>query len=144
MYKYYILVLFAGLLACQAKAQKPPTPALQLSYFASIPDSIDGCMGAYTYDTASLKKERYILITNLQTLAMIRVDGKIIYLHQISNSQPGKDTNRDVYKGSGYTVIVIVKDVKQTSDEVTYETGTIEVKYGAVDIVYKIHGTAGC
>jgi hypothetical protein len=77
-------------------------------------------------------------------LAMIRVDGKIISLHQVSQSLPAKGTFRDVYKGMGYTVIVILKDIKAIGDEGGYDTGTMEIKFDALDITYKIHGTGGC
>jgi hypothetical protein len=142
MYKPAFLVLLTCLLTCPGSPQQ--APRIELNYFPAIPKVIDGCAGVYTYDSTSLKKEKYILITNLQKLAMIRVGGKTISLQQVSNSQPAKLTHKDVYKGSNFTIIVILKEVRQTGDEQTYETGTIEIKYGGTDVIYKIHGESGC
>lgn len=80
----------------------------------------------------------------MQELAMIRVKGKTISLHQVSSSQPAKHAYRNVYKGEGYTVIVIVKEIKETGDEGAYLKGTVEIKVGSFDFTLKIHGTAGC
>ena len=143
MNKIYISILIACILSPDARSQQDNQP-FHLSYFKGIPKVIDGCGGTYTYDTTSLKKEKYILITNIQELAIIRVNGKEISLHRTGNSQPAKDTNRDVYSGNGYEIIVILKEVRQSSDEETYEKGTLEIRYGKDRILYKIHGTAGC
>jgi hypothetical protein len=117
--------------------------SIKLDFFTSIPSVIDGCMGAYTYDTATLKSEKYIIITNLQDLAIIKVSGNEISLKRTSNVKIG-NTFKDIYKGHGYTVVLLVKDVKQTGDEGALETGKLVITYEECTIEINIHGEAGC
>ena len=136
-------ILFIGVLSYAGRSQQTD-PSVQLSYFTNIPKVIDGCMEAYTHDTTSLKKKKYILLTNMQELAMIHVNGKTISLQKVSSTPPANHVYKDVYKGEGYTVIVIVKEIKEVGDEGSYMKGTVEIKFGSFDFTLKIHGTAGC
>jgi hypothetical protein len=143
MGKSFLFMILAVLLFYKGRSQQN-SPAVHIGFFSAIPKEIDGCVGTYTYDTTLLKKEKYILITNLQKLAMIRIDGVTVFLQQVSHSQPAEHTFRNVYKANGYTIVVIEKDIKDVGDEGSYERGTMEIKYGAIHVIYKIHGTAGC
>jgi hypothetical protein len=121
------------------------TQTLRLDYFPSLPKATDGCSGTYTYDSVPLKKERYIFVDNLQDLAFLYVIGKEIALKKIKSLVfPCGKKVRTEYQGSAYTVILIVREVKQTGDEVNSLEGTLEVKYGQASLSFKIHGEAGC
>lgn len=137
---------FGSLLWHIATAQPvAPTQTPRLDYFPSLPKAIDGCSGTYTYDSVPLKKERYIFVDDLQELAFLYVSGKEIQLKKIKSLVfPGGKKTRTVYQGSGFKVILIVREVKQTGDEVTYLEGTLEVNYGQTSLNFKIHGEAGC
>jgi hypothetical protein len=63
---------------------------LKLDYFTSIPGVIDGCNGIYTNDSISLKKKKYVFITNIQDLGIIRVNGNAISLKLISTNETKK------------------------------------------------------
>ncbi len=117
---------------------------LKLDYFTSIPGVIDGCNGIYTNDSISLKKKKYVFISNIQDLGIIRVNGNAISLKLISTTETKKNIFKTIYKGEGYTAILIVKDVKQIGDEGSYEMGTLEIIYGHSSVKFKIHGEAGC
>jgi hypothetical protein len=122
-----------------------PAPTIRLDYFPALPRAIDGCGGTYTYDSVSLKQEKFIFVDNLQEKAFIRIGGKEIALKRQSHAVlGGGKTYKDVYTGSGYTVTSIVKDIKETGDEVTYEEGTLEVRKGQFVLKLKIHGESGC
>jgi hypothetical protein len=149
MRRLIVIVTFfilGGLLWQEVAAQPvAPTQTPRLDYFPSLPKAIDGCSGTYTYDSVALKKERYIFVENLQELAFLYVSGKEIALNKIKSLVlPGGKKTRTEYQGSGYTVILIVREVKQTGDEVTYLEGTLEVKYGQTSLSFKIHGEAAC
>src|SRR5882757_11228082 len=116
MNKHLIAACTFCLLSLSGRTQSAQ-PSLKLDFFSSIPSVIDGCEGDYTYDTTSLKKKRYILITNIQELAIIKVNGKEISLKRISEDQIAKKTTRTIYKGSGYTVILTTREGKQVGDE---------------------------
>ena len=144
-----ILIAVAGfswLLVCARNSRiSGQTPSIRLDYFPSLPKVIDGCSGTYTYDSVSLKKEKYIFADDLQEHAFIYVAGKEIALKRTSHVVlAGGKTFKDVYTGSGYTVTAIVKDVKDVGDEGSYETGALEVRKGQFVLKLKIHGVAGC
>jgi hypothetical protein len=116
---------------------------VQLTFFNKLPPEIDGCGGFYTYDTTSLKKEKYLFVTDLQKLAFMMVDGKKISLKLAGHSLIQKKIYKVTYSGSGYTVILTTTSVRE-SDEVWLEKGTVEITKGEQKIIIKIHGESGC
>ena len=118
--------------------------SIKLDFFNKVPSEIDGCSGLYTYDSTSLKSKKYIIITDLQETAFIKVDGKQITLKRISNSELSKNSYKTVYKGSGYTVVLTTKILKQSGDEVWIEGGSVEISKGQTKVIIKIHGESGC
>lgn len=143
MRKLIIFLFIFCTLYSLAKPQKNANP-IKLEYFTSIPKVIDGCSSTYTYDTTSIKKAHYIFISNIQDLGLIRVNGKTISLKMTSNKQTSKTTWKQVFKGSGYTITLTTREVKQTGEEVTLEAGSLEIVYGVIKTIYKVHGESGC
>lgn len=142
MFKYFITICFGFL--CGTGYAQPAVAPVKLSYFVTTPAVIDGCEGDYTYDTTALQAKKYIFITNVQDLGLIRVNGKTISLHRVSHSQPADKMYKEIYKGSGYTIIIITREGHPSGDEGNFESGSLELKYGTEDIIYKIHGSSGC
>jgi hypothetical protein len=118
--------------------------SIHLEYFKSIPAEIDGCSGIYTYDSISLKKERYIFITNGNGLGMIHVNGKIISLKMVSTKELSKTSWKQVFKGEGYTLTLTTKETKRLDEEDIFESGTLEIVKGSDKVIIKIHGESGC
>ena len=140
--RYHLLLLLVCLAPSLVRTQ--PSPSIQLDYFAATPKEIDGCEESFTYNTAALKDEKYIFFSNLQELAMIRVKGKIIHLKKVSERQLSSKMYKTIYKGEGYTVTTLMKDVRPEGDEGSYMKGTLEVRSGAATITIAIHGMSGC
>jgi hypothetical protein len=84
-------------------------------------------------------------VDDLQEQAFIFVGGKEITLKKTKDivSPDGKKFHT-TYVGSGYTAVLIVREVKAVGDEVGYFEGTVEVMYGQTSVKFKIHGEAGC
>jgi hypothetical protein len=139
----FILSFVFTTLLTSLNAQQNNAP-IKLDFFKSIPKVIDGFSCIYTYDTTSLKKERYVFISNIQDLGLIKVNGKTISLKMVSNKQVSKVSWKYVFKGSGYTITLTTKQVKQTVEEVSLESGTLEVINGVNKLIIKIHGESGC
>src|SRR5689334_8151035 len=137
-----VLGLILCVLACTLKAQHG-TPSLSLDFINKIPPQIDGCSGLYTYDTTSMKKKKYIIVTDLQELGFIKIMGKEIKLKVSSEKELSNTTFRTVFKGDGYIITLTTKTGKQI-DEVSIETGTLEIIKGSQTITLKVHGEAGC
>ena len=116
----------------------------KLDFLNKIPTEIDGCSGLFTYDTTSLKKKRYIIVTDLQEFAFIKVNGKQIMLKQIQNKQLTKMTFKTIYKGDGYTIILTTTIGKKLDIEGSLEMGTLEILKESYKLLIKIHGESGC
>jgi hypothetical protein len=143
MNRFFFLTLAFLTSAFVASGQQKTQP-LKLGFFNSIPSQIDGCSGLYTYDSTSLKKKKYIVVTDLQEMAFIKVDGKQIALTRTSNTELSKNSYRSVYKGSGYTMVLTTKTLKQSGDEVWIEGGSVVISQGQNKLTIKIHGESGC
>jgi hypothetical protein len=119
--------------------------AFRPGFFPSFPDTLNGCSSYFTYDTTAMENGKYIFLTNYGDLALIRVDGKDIYLHKDrqESKPPAEDESRDVYRGEGYTVVLETRRIK-TTDEVSYYTGILHITGHAVNVRFRVHGEAGC
>lgn len=117
---------------------------LKLEFFDKIPLEIDGCSGLYTYDTTLIKKEKYIIITDLQDLAFIKVQGRQIKLKFFKNIELQQSTYKAIYKGEGYTITLTTSTVKQIDTELSLENGKLEILKGTSKLSVKIHGKSGC
>ena len=137
IYIFLLLLFSAG-----SFAQSQQNPSIALDIFKGLPKEIDGCGETFSYKDTPLKEEKYVWITNLQGLGMIKVGGKVIHLHRVSESASGKN-HKEAYKGEGYVIVVKTKEVKQI-DEETFETGTLEISYGGKAATFIIHGSGGC
>ena len=120
------------------------TESIKLDFFNKIPSQIDGCSELLTYDSTSLKKEKYIIVTDLQENAYIKVDGKQITLKRMSNIELSKGSYKSIYKGNSYTLILTTKTLRQSGDEVWIEAGSVEIQQGKNKVTIKVHGEAGC
>src|SRR5258708_2067414 len=83
----------------------------KLDFFKSVPDTIDGCGEYFTYDTSKVAKNKYIFLSNLTDFAIIKINGKNIYLNR--DTTESKEINTKsyvaVYSGQGYKAILTVK-----------------------------------
>ena len=149
--KIFIFIFFSTNLYAQSWI-KP----LKLDLFRGIPKQVDsGCNGLYSYDSVSLKKEEYIIVTNLQESAYIIINGVQIRLKHIGD--PSTDignkliskTYQTVYQGVNYRVILKTITVKNDDETWGYtktwrENGTLVIIRGKQRILIKIHGISGC
>ena len=144
-----ILITAAPGLNAQQKAQR-----IKLNYFDKIPAEVDGCSGLYTYDTVSLKRKKYIVVTDLSENAIININGEQIQLKYTgegamagANSQPKKIFN-GLYKGTNYQLILNTrpekKPAKGEESETWRDRGTLEVIIGDRHVRMKVHGISGC
>ena len=122
----------------------PNNVNLKLDYFESLPDTINGCGEYFTYDSTEFKK-KYIFLSNLSQFAIIKIDGKEIYLTK--DSIASKVTNDDsyvaVYKGEGYRVVLTMKQT-EAYDEGGFYAGTLLIITADKTESFNIHGEAGC
>ncbi len=117
----------------------------KLDFFHKIPDTIDGCGEYFTYDTSKVAKDRYIFLSNLTEFAIIKINGRDIYLKR--DSLESKEINGKsyiaVYTGHEYKAVLKIKQTK-TYDEGGFYSGTLQIIGKNINTTFKVHGEAGC
>lgn len=114
-------------------------------FFTSFPDTLSGCSSYFTYDTTAMETGRYIFLTNYGDLALIKMDGKEIYLHKdkLQSRKPAEEEGTDIFRGEGYTATLVLKKIR-SMEEVTYYTGILRITGKGATVQYRVHGEAGC
>lgn len=120
---------------------KIDTSNIELAFFDIIPETISNPGGFYTYDTTKLAENKFIFLTNLADYAIIRNNGKDIYLKKENDKsiKTSEDIFKDVFSGNGYKIVLTHKLVEHNNG-VSSETGTLEIKNSKCQAVIKIHG----
>lgn len=117
----------------------------KLDFFKSLPDTIDGCGEYFTYDTSKVSRDKYIFLSNLSDFAIIKINGKDIYLNK--DTTESKEINDKsyiaVYRGQGYKAVLTVKKTKNY-DEGGFYSGTLQIVGDNFKAIFKVHGEAGC
>jgi hypothetical protein len=118
---------------------------IKLDFFNEIPDTISGCGEFFTYDTSAVTKGRYIFLSNLAEFAIIKINGKSIYLIKDTiESKVIDDKNYiEVFKSQEYKVVLTIKQAK-TYDEGGFYYGTLQIIGVKTNALFKVHGEAGC
>jgi hypothetical protein len=128
---------------------------VKLNYFEKIPPELDGCNGLYTYDSVSLNRKKYIIVTDLSEFALININGNQIRLKYEGsgllagdNSQTKKTFNT-VYNGKNIQLILNTKPEKKATknseeSETWRDRGTLEIIMGERHVKIRVHGISGC
>jgi hypothetical protein len=141
-----LLLLVMGWILAINKAysqQVTATKTIKLEFITKVPAVIDGCAGLYTYDTTSLKKRRFIIATNMQELAFVKIGGRLIKLDKVDERQAPGSQDIMTYKGEGISVKLTVKSVHE-GYESSIDIGTLQIDQGTLHLIVKIHGESGC
>lgn len=119
--------------------------ALRLDFFNEIPDTISGCGEYFTYDTCKVDKDRYIFLSNLTEFAIIKINGKDIYLKKdsIESKEINDKSYIAVYKSQNFKVVLTIKQTK-TYDEGGAYSGTLQIIGDKINTTIKVHGESGC
>lgn len=120
---------------------KRDTSNIKLVFFDTIPETISNPAGFYTYDTTNLADNKFIFLTNLADYAIIRNNGKDIYLKKDyeKSLKISETTFKDVFSGNGYLVILTHKPVGHCNG-VSVGTGTLKISNSKHQTAIKIQG----
>lgn len=154
----FICMLAGSLYSCASSNQKEVAHADSNGYgnssspeeirpelFSKIPDTISGCGDYFTYD--SLDEHANLMFVSNLGLAVIRINGKDVYLSNDSLATAATDTSENarsaVFSGNGYKALLRAKKIRSLDEGGIYE-GILEISHGAARQVFKIHGSSGC
>jgi hypothetical protein len=122
-----------------------PAGGFKLDFIKSIPGSIDGCGEFFTYDTCKLKDEKYIFLSDMGEMAIIKIKGKDIILKK--NKRESKQINAisavEVYYAVGYKVVLRKKEEKVVDHFYEY-SGTLQITGKKIKTTIKVRGEGGC
>jgi hypothetical protein len=142
----YLLTLLGVffLLACQSNKPTGTTP-FKVDFFKTVPDTIEGCSKLYTYDTTDIASFRYIFVANFADFAIIKVNGKDIYMKNVTTEKVSTISKSDTsqYEGNGYKATLTLKEIESYEEVGRYE-GTLEIIKDRHKVILKIHGLSGC
>lgn len=125
---------------------------LRPDVFVSAPGMVEGCVGLYTYDSLNIAydaldvdKGRKIFVTKTNDFAFFRLNNKDIVLHfdRSQSRKPDGKTIKEVYKGEGYTAVLITRTI-ETQGETVWSAGTLEIILGEKHFIMKVRGLSGC
>jgi YD repeat-containing protein len=128
---------------------------VKLNYFDKIPPELDGCNGLYTYDSVSLNRKKYIIVTDLSEFALININGNQIRLKYdgsgllAGDNSQNKKTFNTVYNGKNIQLILNTKPEKKAAksweeSETWRDRGTLEIILGDRHVKIRVHGISGC
>ena len=113
--------------------------------FHGIPRAIEDsyCVGLFIYDSLPLPSKNYVFVTNIEKVALIKIDGKNLRLALIQKTDLPKKSFKRVFKGSGYQAVLLTKDISK-KDEQGIESGSLEITHEKEKIILKVHGEVSC
>lgn len=120
---------------------KSDTSFIRLSFFDTIPETISQSGEFYTYDTTTIAENKYIFLTDIVVYAIIRINGKDIYLHKDYDKcrEIADNVFSDIYSGNGYTIDFTHKEPREKNGA-HFATGTLDIKNAKYHTLVKIHG----
>jgi hypothetical protein len=135
------------------KVDSPGNSAfLRPDVFISAPNTLEGCVGLYTYDSLNIAfdsldvdKGRKIFATKSSAFAFLRMHNRDIVLHydRAGSGKVDDKTTREVYRGGEYTAVLITHSL-QEQGETVWSAGTLEIIRGDKHFKIKVRGLTGC
>lgn len=125
-----------------------PKTSAKLDSFKDFPEEVDGAGCYFSVTKKDFKKESYIFVSNYDSIAFIKMNGRFIKLHLIEskNYEPSLEQYTEKYKNDEFQVTV---DFKQSNDdngdEAAIFEGSVSVKHNNEPEVKKnLYGYCGC
>ncbi len=142
---------FSQLLLQQKQATRIPSfityhqLPVTLGYFdqKDIPDSLDGCSEQYAFDTLSFHIHKMVLFTDLNTTALLKINGKLLRFTITDTEIKGKKYTLH-FSGHGYNIQFISLEVKKLDMEYWIRSGTLEIIKGNQKKTFQVLGYYGC
>ena len=119
---------------------------ITLGYFneSVIPgQSGSDCSERYAFDTLALRMHKMILFTDMGSLAILKINGKLVTCKGIRSERKGKEIIMR-FSGDGYQVKFTSKEIKKLDDEYWIRSGVIEIEKGGLKKTFNVMGNYGC
>ncbi len=133
----------------EPKVVQPKAKPITVQNFSQFPSEIDGCSCYFSSNKEAFNQKKYIIVTNLDSLAFMTINNQKTRLKLISSGvEPNTFTNFnhvEVFGNKEYKVIIDIKYQKNTDSEVWIDEGTITItRKDGQKLVTKFYGECGC
>jgi|SRR6185312_1042779 len=120
---------------------KIDTSNIRLNFFDKVPETIFFKGEFYTYDTTKLADNKYIFLTNMGSYAIIKNNGRDIYLEKKYDKclALSHNTYKDVYSGNDYKIIFLYTEIDAGYGK-SSDIGKLIIENSRHQLVVKVHG----
>lgn len=146
----YVFILLFLLLFTACKENKIEND-FQITDIINVPNEIDGCSSIFSENEKKHENGEYLFVSNLDSIAFISVNNKIIRLRLMDRKfKPNTTGDKDYYcqySGENYKVFIEINrdDTKQFVDESWWDKGTITIENkDGIKLVKSFIGESGC
>jgi uncharacterized protein YcfL len=117
------------------------TSNITLNFFDKVPETISFKGEFYTYDTTKLADNKYIFLTNMGSYAIIKNNGRDIYLEKKYDKclALSHNTYKDVYSGNDYEIIFLYTEIDAGYGK-SSDIGKLIIENSRHQLVVKVHG----
>jgi hypothetical protein len=116
-----------------------------VGYISEFPPEIDGCSALYSGDLQHFDKHRFIYVSNLDSLAFMKIGGNLVRFRLTESDYAGSIPYRLYFTGGEYELIIEHKGGERIGDEVWSDFGTLLLtdRNGTVTTINFV-GESGC
>jgi hypothetical protein len=151
---FFLLVLSGFVQTEKKKDASPPAPnflsakelKVTINYFNEkvIPGQTGSdCSERYAFDTMSFSSGNMILFTDLGSMAIMKINYKVIFFKVDHVEILGKQITT-LFSGEGYKVKFITKELKKIDYEYFVRGGTLEISKNGQKKIIQVLGKYGC
>ena len=125
-------------------SKKVVAKRIKLENFTNFPPEIDGCSCYFSKDSTDFSKEQYIFANDFAETSFLKINGKFIKFTQISKIDM-KTYEKVKYQSEKYEMNLELKHGKQSGDETSLQSGTLNVKdKNGNETETEFYGECGC
>jgi hypothetical protein len=107
---------------------------LKLTDFKEIPKEIDGCSCIFSETEIKYKAEKYLIATNLDSIAFISINGNIAKLYLVERkfdkNEKDEENYIEIFANQKFKATIEVKkdNTKKSGDEIWWNNGSIKIE----------------
>jgi len=122
---------------------------VSVNTFHGLPGGLQGCACYFSRSLKEFQNDTYLLATDLDSLAYISIDRKIVPLKLIRSSREPQTLDerdyRNTYSNGVYELQLDVHYKEHTDDEAWWNTGTMRLFFKEIPVYeHTLMGACGC
>ncbi len=127
---FALAALFLSLLAASCNNTSnanQENAAISIGTFTEFPEDVIGCSSYVSNDTAQFQNREYIYVSDLNSVAYMKINDELLRFELQDSSQTGETTSTSVYANDKYEITFDQVDGEQSGYETVYISGSITI-----------------